>query len=1004
MRKIDTLYGWHYKSLFIFIQWIIVCGFTTNLLAQSTDNNEQNYALSISLGKDSTKTWDGEVTFLFDSFGDKFMYAGVKLNFMKTGKTISTERNVKWEGKAEYRKVFNWAIPFNKMVDGYTSEKDYFPFEPFEIDIHFKSHPDQILFFNTVNGSFKLKPSDLKTGMANYYLDSQVVVTNVFPALKLTNDKYRGQQKKYHGFPSITSAPDGTTYTVYTTYYEGDSPYRYHGYTPDNLPESFDYLAQKAHGDGLNLIIEKNGAILDSFVIAEKGRDIAFTTCVLDSNNQLWVCWTENSGGNKDIFATKVSNGKMSEIRQITSSPGIDIHPVLSTNKNGVVVVWQGFRNGNFDILFRNLSIENAIEQNLSNTDENEWHPAICSDSKGRFAVAWDSYKNMNYDVFYAIVNDAGDIIKKKPVTTSLNFEVHPSVVFDHDDKLWIAYETAGENWGKDYGSHYFIDNSNTEGLFTTRSIRLVGIENDRFFTTKELIENAIPREKRYYLHFRKEMNPMTFQQTVSYNHYVCAPYLAISANGHLCLTYKKNADIKYTNRMENYFIHFNGLKWSKPVKIAASSGQMHEKPMAIGLPNGSIRVIQASEREAIAGEILVQKNNVFRQDIWQGIIDLPDEVYKYELTELNIPAPTELPKELKDEKEDIKTLREYRADIKGKSFRILKGDSHRHSTFSGDGAHDSEMEDSYRYALDAASLDWMSNGDHDNGYNEYYWNLTQKYTDLFHIDGYFSPLFGYERSCRFPDGHRNILFAHRGVRMLPRVRYDVKNYPVSSPDTRLLNDYLDYFDGICISHTSASEIQGTDWRELNENFEPVMEIYQGERMSAECRTCPRFSNDYPLFSMPNNTGFFWDALKKGHHIGVIASSDHRSTHVSFAMVYAEEFSREGIMDGIKKRHTYGATDNIVLDVRMNDTAMMGDVIKATKRKINIYAIGTDKIKEVILVKDEEQISLKHSGNKELHLEWTDMNISEDESSYYVRIMQEDGQLAWSSPIWVINK
>jgi redox-regulated HSP33 family molecular chaperone len=155
------------------------------------------------------------------------------------------------------------------------------------------------------------------------------------------------------------------------------------------------------------------------------------------------------------------------------------------------------------------------------------------------------------------------------------------------------------------------------------------------------------------------------------------------------------------------------------------------------------------------------------------------------------------------------------------------------------------------------------------------------------------------------------------------------------------------------------------------------------------------------LFSNPNNSGFFRDALEKGNYLGVIASSDHKSTHVSFAMVYAEEFSRQGIMDGIKKRHTYGATDNIVLDVRMNGCAMMGDVIKADERRINIYVHGTGKIKDIVLVKDGKEYPLKHSGKKKVKVEWVDENKNENESYYYVRVMQEDGELAWSSPIWI---
>jgi hypothetical protein len=967
------------------------------------------YALDIAFGKDSTKAWDGEVTFSNKSLGDKFLYAGIELNFMKTGRSVPSENKISWEGKAEARKVFSWAIPFNKMVAGYTPEKDKFPFDPFDIEIHFKAHDNQALNFNTLNGSFSVTPSKLNPGEQNYFLDSQVVIIRTISAVKLTDDTYIAERKKYHGYPSITSAPDGTTYTAYATYYEGMSPYRYHNFDPDNLPLSFDYLSQKADGDRLNLVIEKNGEIADRLALTTRGRDIAFTTSVFDNNNNtLWVCWTENVNGNKDVFAISVKNHKPGKIKQVTKAPGPDLHPALSANNSGVWLTWQGYRNGNFDILLTNLLDDNPQEQSITNTFVNEWQPDICTDSKGNIAIAWDSYQNGNYDIFYTKLDKNGKTIEKGPVASTLNFEARPSVVFDKADRLWIAYEKAGENWGKDNGTHYFIKNDNTEGLFTTRSIRLVCIHKGEYYTTAAKPENAIPKEQRYDLFMTKELHPAIYNRSIIPHHYICSPSLTVSKNGHLCLVYKKNADTRYTTRMENCFMYYNGKSWSKPVKIGASHGQMHEKPAITGLQNGTVRIIQASEREAISDEIQMAKNNIFRQDIWMGQMNLPDNVRDFELNTIQPLKIPDIPESVIQERQDVKKLREYRLTMDGRTYRILKGDTHRHTMFSGDGAHDSEIEDSYRYALDVAALDWMNNGDHDCGYNEYHWYLTQKYADIFHTVNYFTPLFGWERSCGFPDGHRNVIFAKRGVRMLPRVRYNKNEYKNTgkSPDTELLYKFLRKFGGICVSHTTASEIQGTDWRELESDTEPVMEIYQGERMTAECRTCPRFSYDYPLFSKPNDCGFLRDALENGHHIGVIASSDHKSTHISFAMVYAEEFTRQGIMEGLKKRHTYAATDNIILDGRMNDKAMMGDVIEAKERKISINVIGTDMIQDIVVVKNGKEYPLKHPVKKQVIVEWTDTekaNNTNSENYYYVRIMQKDGELAWSSPIWGIK-
>jgi len=45
-----------------------------------------------------------------------------------------------------------------------------------------------------------------------------------------------------------------------------------------------------------------------------------------------------------------------------------------------------------------------------------------------------------------------------------------------------------------------------------------------------------------------------------------------------------------------------------------------------------------------------------------------------------------------------------------------------------------------------------------------------------------------------------------------------------------------------------------------------------------------------------------WNAWAKGYKLGVQSSSDHVSTHTSYACVLAEQFTRAGILDAIRKR------------------------------------------------------------------------------------------------------
>ena len=105
-------------------------------------------------------------------------------------------------------------------------------------------------------------------------------------------------------------------------------------------------------------------------------------------------------------------------------------------------------------------------------------------------------------------------------------------------------------------------------------------------------------------------------------------------------------------------------------------------------------------------------------------------------------------------------------SSVGGKSLRLLRGEFHRHTEFTSHRDQDGLLEDTWRYALDAADLDWMGNGDHDNGFgHEYIWWLIQKMTDLHHNPPRFVAAQTYERSVVYPNGHRNVMMPRRGIR-----------------------------------------------------------------------------------------------------------------------------------------------------------------------------------------------------------------------------------------------
>ena len=250
-----------------------------------------------------------------------------------------------------------------------------------------------------------------------------------------------------------------------------------------------------------------------------------------------------------------------------------------------------------------------------------------------------------------------------------------------------------------------------------------------------------------------------------------------------------------------------------------------------------------------------------------------------------------------------------------------------------------------------------------------------------------------------------------RGIRPLPRLsggREQRFGTPAGgSPDIHNLYAYLKHFGGICSSHTSATNM-GTDWRDNDPAVEPVVEIYQGHRQNYEEPKAPKAAkNAADSIGGYQPAGYVWNALAKGYRLGFQSSSDHVSTHISYGIVFAEDASRKAILDAFKKRHSYAANDNILLDVRCANHLMGDEFTLHEPPTLEILVEGTRAVKQIDIVRQvgESQpayVYAVHPNQRRVKLSWTDSGVVAGQTNmYYVRIQQTDGALAWASPLWI---
>jgi hypothetical protein len=357
-------------------------------------------------------------------------------------------------------------------------------------------------------------------------------------------------------------------------------------------------------------------------------------------------------------------------------------------------------------------------------------------------------------------------------------------------------------------------------------------------------------------------------------------------------------------------------------------------------------------------------------------------------------------------EAEELRRIHGYALESGGKTYHIYRGDTHRHTEFSMDGNNDGSLQQTYRYAIDAAELDFLGVSDHngDGGPDvDYVRWVEHQMCDVLMLPRRFEPIYGYERSLNYPNGHRNVMFAKRGNPTLPIPAAERQG----RQGAKALYDYLKRYGGIAISHTSASNM-GTDWRDNDPAVEPLVEIYQGDRVSAEYEGAPKAANAQDPGSAPGGfrpAGYVWNAWAKGYKLGIQAASDHLSTHISYACTIATDFTRDGLIDAMKQRHSYGATDNIVLDYRMQTGGkeyLQGDIVKVSGDfKLSVKVLGTTRVRQIDIVRGNKFIHNVNPMERAVSFTYIDTEAPSGETYYYVRVIQEDDQMAWSSPIWV---
>jgi len=317
--------------------------------------------------------------------------------------------------------------------------------------------------------------------------------------------------------------------------------------------------------------------------------------------------------------------------------------------------------------------------------------------------------------------------------------------------------------------------------------------------------------------------------------------------------------------------------------------------------------------------------------------------------------------------------------------LRLYFGDIHTHG-YNCDGL--GTLHEAYHWARDVRHLDFAARTNHAEGIKtrrvEDFWPEVLAAARHYYEPGRFVPLLGFEWGGWELFGDRCVYYRRDEGPVFGG------NHPQANTPQKLWQA-LEGYQALTIPHHSKF-IGHTNWDYHDPRFQRLVEIYSAWG-----------------FSEHGGSTCVQAAWAKGLRMGVICSSDEHwgepGNHWGgMACVWAPDLTREAIFDGLWARRCYGTTGaRILLAFSINGQPMGQELATKPGAHLAIRArvAGTSPIRELVIVRNNQDVWSRQGLGRTALVEVEESVPSPGSCFYYLRVTQEDHQVAWSSPIWV---
>lgn len=745
--------------------------------------------------------------------------------------------------------------------------------------------------------------------------------------------------------PAMAMASDGSLYAAWSHFRNGS--------------DSLRAARCRAKGDGS---VER---LAEWEIVPPGKKTFLLYPCVVATGDAAQALFAAETGEDDwDVFSARLGPDGAGAPARITSGGGIDVKPAGAWMDGALYIAWENNEGGIRRIRLAGCrdGKPGAIED-VSGGGSN-YEPSVVSVGGGEIAVAWHSFRDGNYDIYLRRRSANGRWGDEVRVTRSPGIDRHARLAAKGGE-LWLSYETVKLAAGYRIGGE------------SSRRIHLVRVEPDGRLMAPVAVD-ASP------LAGRCEGASLVFDEA-----------------GRLWV-----AHLRSQGRRDGwgpFAIAYCGDRWSPLLRLSTRLGLDRTPGFAV------------SGTRAFAAHAWTPAMKQFNDEKEAAAADTGEvALCGIDIADVPPAAPMRVaPHVESDEAFEPAALRASYGDAArathsieygGKKLHLVFGDLHEHTDVSQcNRLGDQTIDESYQHMRDIASLDFAAATDHGYNITPYLWNYTAKLARVNCDPGRFLTFLGEEWTSTFEEysdkhpygfyGHRNLILADA---YFPRW-WNARNRQTPADvwaDLRKMKA-----DFIQIPHQLADTGNvPTDWDYVDEGAQPVAEIFQ-VRGSYEYKGTPREA----ARTVPKAGYFLQDAWARGAVIGVIASPDHGGG-LGKACVFTPELSRPAVLEALRQRHCFGTTAaRMMLDVRVNGH-LMGEKIPAPDGPVavDIRAICPGDIDRIEVCRNNEYIYSRPGGGKrEMDFTFRDEKPVPGRSYYYVRVMQVDEEIAWSSPVWL---